>query len=129
MKSISIRQPAAAGLLALSVLSIALLAAPDAHARISSISRTRNGDSATRSVTRTGPHGRSIVHNGSASYDPASKTFTRSSSTTGPNGGTTSSTGTIVGTGNGTVRTTSFTGLNGQTHTEQVTRTRTTDGE
>jgi hypothetical protein len=111
------------------VLTIALAVPVTSYARNISVNKSRTEGGRTRDVTRTGPNGKTITHDGSSSYDASTKTFSRSSSTVGPNGGTTSSTGNIVKTTDGTTRTTTFTGLNGETKTGQVTRTRSSTGD
>jgi hypothetical protein len=56
---------------------------------------------ASSTVTRTGPAGNTSTRQSSGSYNPATKTYTRSSTTTGPNGNTASSSSSVQATGNG----------------------------
>jgi hypothetical protein len=128
MKTTSCLFCAASSVLPLA-LAISMAVPVTSYARNISVNKSRTEDGRTRDVTRTGPNGKTVTHDGSSSYDASTKTFSRSSSTVGPNGGTTSSTGNIVKTADGTTRTTTFTGLDGQTKTGQVTRTRSSIGD
>jgi hypothetical protein len=88
------------------------------------ISTTRTPNGFDRSATRTGPNGNTMTHNGSVGMNPATRSATRNSSTTLPDGKTTSSSATITKTATGSIRDASFTGTNGKTYSTQVTRTR-----
>jgi hypothetical protein len=71
----------------------------------------------TAGSTITGPGGNTVTRQQSGSYDPATKTFTRSGTTTWPNGRQSSFSGSVQATGNGYNRTMTRTGPNGGTVT------------
>jgi hypothetical protein len=72
---------------------------------------------ASATVTRTGPAGNTATRQQSGSYNPATKTYTRSGTTTGPNGNTSSFNTSVQATGNGLERSATRTGPNGNSVT------------
>jgi len=84
--------------------------------RQSSIATNGQGGYTAKS-TVTGPAGNTVTRQQSGSYDPATKTFTRSGTTAGPNGQQSSFNSSVQATGNGYSRTMTRTGPNGGTVT------------
>jgi hypothetical protein len=79
---------------------------------------TTNGQGGyTAKSTLTGPAGNTVTRQQSGSYDPATKTYSRSGTTTGPNGKQSSFNTSLQATGNGYNRSATRTGPNGQTVT------------
>jgi len=85
---------------------------------------TTNGQGGyTANSTLTGPAGNTATRQQSGSYDPATKTYTRAGTTTGPNGNRSSFSTSVQATGNGLQRNATRTGPNGNsvTSTGQAT--------
>lgn len=80
---------------------------------------------ASTTVSRTGPAGNTTTRQQSGSYNPATKTYTRSGTTTGPNGKQSSFNTSLQATGSGYNRTATRTGPNGATATKSSTVTTT----
>jgi hypothetical protein len=76
-------------------------------------------------VTRTGPAGNTATRQQSGSYNAATHTYTRSGSTTGPNGKQSSFNTSLQATGNGYNRTATRTAPNGATATKTTSVTTT----
>jgi hypothetical protein len=71
------------------------------------------------SSTATGPAGNTATRQQTGAYDPATKTYTRNGTTTGPAGQQSSSSSSVQATGNGYQRNASHTGPNGNSATSQ----------
>jgi hypothetical protein len=84
--------------------------------RQTTIATNGHGGYTARS-TITGPGGNVFTRQQSGSYDPATKTFARSGTTTGPDGRQSSFSSSVQATGNGYNRTMTRTGPNGGTVT------------
>ena len=79
---------------------------------------TTNGQGGyAASSTVTGPAGKTATRQQSGSYNPATKTYTRSGTTTGPNGKQSSFNTSVQATGNGLERSATRTGPNGNSVT------------
>jgi len=119
---------------ALSVAGLANAQAGEPHTANSTVTRTGPaGNTSTRqtSVTTNGqggytahstitsPAGNVSTHTQSGTYDPATKTYSSSGTTTYPNGKQSTFTSSTQATGNGYVRSSSWTGPNGRTVTSQ----------
>ena len=90
--------------------------------RQSNISTNGHGGYSASS-TLTGPAGRSVSQQQSGSYNATTQTYTRSGTTTGPNGKQASFNTSVQATGNGYERTATRTGPNGTTATKTTTVT------
>lgn len=71
------------------------------------------------SSTATGPGGKTATRQQSGAYDPATKTYTRQGTTTGPAGNQSSFNTSVQATGNGYQRNATRTGPNGNSTTTQ----------
>lgn len=81
---------------------------------------TRTGDGVASSTVVTGPNGQTMSREGSTSYDADTRTLSRTSTTTGPNGNTATFNSTATRTEDGYVRDASRTGPNGNTVTSNT---------
>jgi hypothetical protein len=80
---------------------------------------------ASASVSRTGPAGKTATRQQSGSYNPTTKTYSRSGTTTGPNGKQSSFNTSTTATGSGLDRAATRTGPNGSSATKSTTVTAT----
>jgi hypothetical protein len=79
--------------------------------------RARVGNTVSSSTTVTGPNGRAATRASNGQYDPDTRTWTRHSESTRPNGKTSTTDATAVKTENGYVRDVTHVGPNGGTST------------
>ncbi|MFL6549613.1 MAG: hypothetical protein ACJ8OJ_13025 [Povalibacter sp.] len=79
--------------------------------------RARVGNAVSSNTTVTGTDGRSATRTSNGQYDPETKTWTRHSESTGPNGKTATTDATAVRTDNGYVRDVTHTNPSGETST------------
>lgn len=133
-KNVLARAALGVTLTALSAASVATAQAGTPHTASSTVTRTgTGGNTSTRqsSVTTnaqggytahstfTGPAGNVTTHTQSGAYNPATKTYSTSASTSYPNGKQSNFVSSTQATGNGYVRSSTWTGPNGKTVTSQ----------